>query len=47
MLLVHRKEGIKEPKYLPFKKEHKNELRKELLLMKIANQIIIKYSNQR
>lgn len=43
--LVHRKEGAKEPKYLPFKKEHKDELRKELLLMKvIANQIIIKSS---
>ena len=44
--LVHRKESTK-AKYLPFKKEHKEELRKELLLMKvIANQIIIKYSNQ-
>lgn len=41
--LVHRKEGVKEPKYLPYNDEHKKELRKELLLMKIiANQIIIK-----
>lgn len=46
--LVHRKEGFNEPKYLPFKKEHKDELREEFLLMKaIANQIIIRYSNRK
>jgi len=43
--LVHRKESYKEKKYLPFKKEHINELRREILLMRtIATQIILKNS---
>lgn len=43
--IVHRKEGNNLSKYLPYEKEHRTELKKELLFMKILSEhILIKSS---